>query len=200
MAFAQRLRDNEDRVWRLLFVAAFIGSVCCTIVVLGGLAAVTAYCFDNQPSGIAVGMKTEMPLTRLTNEVMSIEKARVTAADGSFQCDKFFRYDWTLWALQAFWLIVFGTLWYLGCIRRFLHGLWTKDELHTDGFVIGLGLIGCCIANFSLMFLAGPYSEREARQGSRRINSLGSNHTPGSSDAAFDKAANSMHTGVAAEV
>lgn len=60
MAFAQRLRDNEDRVWRLLFVAAFIGSVCCTIVVLGGLAAVTAYCFDNQPSGIAVGMKTEM--------------------------------------------------------------------------------------------------------------------------------------------
>ena len=33
---------------------------------------------------------------------------------------RFFRYDWTLWALQAFWLIVFGTLWYLGCIRRFL--------------------------------------------------------------------------------
>lgn len=35
--------------------------------------------------------------------------------------------------------------------RLNFHSLSVQDELHTDGFVIGLGLIGCCIANFSLM-------------------------------------------------
>lgn len=37
-------------------------------------------------------------------------------------------------------------------------------ELHTGGFVVGLGLVTCIIGNFSMLLTAGPYSEREGRQ------------------------------------
>lgn len=40
---------------------------------------------------------------------------------------------------------------------------WTQGELHTDGFVTCLGLIACCMGNFSLLLLAGPFSEQEPR-------------------------------------
>lgn len=36
-----------------------------------------------------------------TGQIMNIERAKVTNLDGSFNCGRFFRYDWTLWALQV---------------------------------------------------------------------------------------------------
>lgn len=41
----------------LLFTLSFLISVGASIVVLGGLAAMTAFCWDNQPLGLGAGFK-----------------------------------------------------------------------------------------------------------------------------------------------
>ncbi len=52
--FVQELWEDKPRLY---FTAAFLLSVGGTCFVLGGLAAMTAYCFDHQPLGLASAFK-----------------------------------------------------------------------------------------------------------------------------------------------
>ncbi|KAI7843172.1 hypothetical protein COHA_003156 [Chlorella ohadii] len=161
----------------LLFTLSFLISVGASIVVLGGLAAMTAFCWDNQPLGLGAGFKMTPSYAAKTMEVMRIEKAAVTSTEGSFQCDKFFRFDWFLWTFQVVWLMIVGLCWYRRTLRKYQSALWamgatvtawhffkinyiismdqwTMGELHTQGIITAGGLIFCCIGNF-FMFLSG---------------------------------------------
>lgn len=52
----QRLRDDFPR---LAFTGAFLLAAAGTCVVLGGLAAITNFCIENQPLGLGNGFKLE---------------------------------------------------------------------------------------------------------------------------------------------
>jgi len=210
--YIRRVRENEEALWKLLLAGAFAGSAAGTAVVLGGLASLTNFCLTNQPLGVGAGMKKEPPLTALSADVMRIQRATVTNADASFNCGRFFRFDWTLWALQFVFLVIFGVIWWKRCLRRFMPGLcavgamvtawhaykcnyviemepWTQGELHTSGFVVGCGLIACMIGNFCMLFFAGPYSEREHRQRCATM-SEGELKKGGGNSASFDSTSN----------
>ncbi|KAL4430364.1 hypothetical protein ABPG77_002170 [Micractinium sp. CCAP 211/92] len=186
----RRTWEDEQLLWQLLLAGAYAGSVVGTILVLGGLADVTNFCLTNQPLGVGAGIKLQPPYTALSTEVMRIERAKVTNTDGTFNCGRFFRFDWTLWSLQFVYMCIFGFIWYKRCIRRFLPGLvaigtaatawhmykcnyaldmepWTYGNLHTGGWVIGVGLVACIVGNFCMLLFAGPYSERE--RGAARV-------------------------------
>lgn len=170
--------DLYNDTARLLFTLSFLISVGGSIVVMSGLAAMTAFCWDNQPLGLGAGFKLTVPeYTTKVTEVMRIEKATVTSTTGTFQCDKFFRFDWFLWTFQVVWLIIVGLCWYLRTLRKYMSALWamgatvtawhffkinyiismdqwTQGALHTQGIITAGGLIFCCIGNF-FMFLSG---------------------------------------------
>ncbi|KPF41709.1 hypothetical protein [Rhizobium sp. AAP43] len=200
----RRTWQDEQLLWQLLLAGAFAGSVVGTILVLSGLADVTNFCLNNQPLGVGAGIKLQPPLTALSTEVMRIERAKVTNPNGTFNCGRFFRFDWTLWALQFVFMCIFGFIWYKRAIRRFMPGLvaigtavtawhmykcnytldmepWTYGELHTGGWVIGVGLVACMIGNFCMLLFAGPYSERE--RDAARVAAGKSAGTMASSDA-----------------
>lgn len=50
---------------RLLFTLSFLISVGGSIVVMSGLAAMTAFCWDNQPLGLGAGFKLTVPVSAL---------------------------------------------------------------------------------------------------------------------------------------
>ena len=54
--FACELWDDKPRLWFTLSFLLSVGGTCFT---LGGLAALTAYCWDHQPLGLAAGFKLE---------------------------------------------------------------------------------------------------------------------------------------------
>lgn len=62
-ALVVKTRTFVEELWAdrpcLYFTLSFLISVGGTIFTLGGLAALTAFCFDNPPTGLGKGFKTE---------------------------------------------------------------------------------------------------------------------------------------------
>ncbi|EFN53736.1 expressed protein [Chlorella variabilis] len=177
----QRVRQDWHKI---AFAGSFFVAACATITVCGGLAALTNYCLVNQPLGLGAGFDLNPPMTVFSTEVMRIQRAIVSTDTGAFDCGRFFRFDWTLWALQVVFLLIVGISWYRGTIHRYQAGhwalgaavtawhmykinyimdmdYWTTGQLHTNGIITAGGLLFCCIGNYCMFFAGGPYAEYE---------------------------------------
>jgi hypothetical protein len=170
----QRLSQGLTRFG---FALTFLISVVGTGLVCAGLALLTDYCQDHQPFGLGAGFKLDGGYAVPARELMRILRAPVTTTSGGFDCGRYFRYDWFLFALQVVFLLIVALAWIRGTIRRYQAALWalgavvtawhmyrldfivqmdhwTEGALHTNGMITAAGLILCCLGNF-LMFFAG---------------------------------------------
>lgn len=188
----ERLRQDMHT---LLFALAYLVAWGGTFAVLGGLSSLTAYCLDNQPLGLGKGFDLTPPKTAFTAQVIAQQRAMVTTDAGAFSCGRFFRMDWTLWALQLVFLVIVGASWHRRTIHKYQSAhwalgavisawhmykinyicdldYWTIGLVHTRGLITAGGLIFCCLGNFGMSYAAGPYAEQERAQVAARRSGL----------------------------
>lgn len=107
---------KELFTYRNQLLLMLVGNFIAIVLVVGGLASATSYCYS-QPGTQALleGFKLEYrpyALTRLNN-----------FGGTGFTCGKYWRFQWTIWALQCVWLILFSLCYWKGVVGQYLHGL-----------------------------------------------------------------------------
>jgi hypothetical protein len=84
--------------------------------------AFAAHIGKHPPSFLAPSCLPPQPKTAFTAQVIAQQRAMVTTDAGAFSCGRFFRMDWTLWALQLVFLVIVGVSWHRRTIHRYQVG------------------------------------------------------------------------------